>query len=106
MGSCYRHLNADERNSIQRGLNEGLSCRRIAERLGRCPSAVSREISRSRLAGRYDGLRAGERAGSPCRRGRRKRVVGTALLREVHVGLLGGWSAEQIAGRLKTDAPR
>lgn len=57
MGACYRHFNADERNSIQRGLNEGLSCRQIAETLGRCPSPVSREISRNRLGGSYDALR-------------------------------------------------
>lgn len=105
MGACYRHFNADDRNSIHRGLNEGLSCRQIAEQLGRCPSAVSREISRNRLGGSYDALRAGERARSRCRRGRRKLVVGTVLLGEVHRGLLGGWSPEQIAGRLQQMHP-
>lgn len=105
MGACYRHLIAEDRNRIQRGLNEGLSCRGIAERLGRCPSTVSREVSRNRVGGSYEALGAGERARSRCRGGRRKLVGGTALLREVHIALLGGWSPEQIAGRLKQMHP-
>jgi len=39
------------------------------------------------------------------RRGRRKLVAGTALLQEVHADLLGGWSPERIAGRLKPMHP-
>ena len=60
MGACYRHLTAEDRNSIQRGLNDGLSYRQIAERLGRCPSAVSREVSRNRVCGSYEARSAGE----------------------------------------------
>ena len=43
MGTNYQHLNADERNTLQRGLNDGLSCRQIAQHLGRCPCTVTRE---------------------------------------------------------------
>ena len=42
--------------------SEGLSCRGIAERLGRCPSAVSGEVCRNRLCGRSEALRAREGA--------------------------------------------
>ena len=105
MRTQYRQLTADDRNRIQRGLNEGLSRREIARRLGRWPSAVSREMARNRAGATYDAVSAGQRTRSRCRRGRRKLVVGTALLQEVHAGLLGGWSPEQIAGKLKQMHP-
>lgn len=105
MRTRYRQLTADDRNRIQKGLNEGLSRREIARGLGRWPSAVSREIARNRVGVTYDAVSAGQRTRSRCRRGRRKLVVGTALLQEVHTGLLGGWSPEQIAGRLKQMHP-
>jgi IS30 family transposase len=50
MKTGYKQLTADDRNTIQRGLNEGLSCRQIAQRLGRCPSTVTREMARSQAA--------------------------------------------------------
>jgi IS30 family transposase len=105
MGTQYRQLTAEDRNRIQRGLNEGLSRRAIACRLGRWPSAVSREIARNRAGATYDAVSAGQRTRSRRRGGRRKLVAGTALLQEVHAGLLGGWSPEQIAGRLKQMHP-
>ncbi len=105
MGACCRHLTVENRNSRGRGLNEGLSCRGIAERLGRCASTVSREVSRNRVGGSYEARGAGECARGRRRRGRRKLVRGTALLREVHMGVLGGWSPQQIAGRLKQMGP-
>jgi transposase, IS30 family len=105
MRTQYRQLTTDDRNRIQRGLNEGLSRREIARRLGRWPSVVSREISRNRVGASYDAVSAGQRTRSRCRRGQRKLGVGTALLGKIHVGLLRGWSPEQIAGRLKRVHP-
>jgi IS30 family transposase len=40
-----------EREEISRGVAAGQSCRHIAERLGRAPSTVSRELARN--GGRY-----------------------------------------------------
>jgi IS30 family transposase len=105
MGTQYRQLTADDRNRIQTGLNKGLSRREIARGLDRWPSAVSREISRNRAGASYDAVSAEHRTWGRRRRGRRKLVIGTALLQEVHTGLLGGWSPEQIAGRLKQMHP-
>ena len=105
MGTQYRQLTVDDRNRIETGLNKGLSCLEIARRLGRWPSAVSREISHNRAGATYDAVSAGHRTWGRRRRGRRKLVVGTALLQEVRDGLLGGWSPEQIAGRLKQMHP-
>ena len=105
MSTQYRQLTADDRNRIQRGRNEGLSRREIARGLGRWPSAVSREIARNRAGATYDAVSAGQRTRSRRRGGRRKLVAGTALVQEVHAGLLGGWSPEQIAGRLEQMHP-
>jgi transposase, IS30 family len=105
MGTQYRQWTADDRNRIKTGLSKGLSRREIARRLGRWPSSVSREISRSRAGATCDAASAGHRIWGRRRRGRRKLVVGTALLQEVHAGLLVGWSPEQIADRLKQMYP-
>jgi len=55
MAIRYKTLTADDRNTIQRGINEGLICRQIAQRPGRCPSTVTREIARSQTTATYDG---------------------------------------------------
>lgn len=80
METIYKHVSADERNTIQRGLNDGLSCRQVAQNLGRCPSTVMREVARNRLSQTYDAAAAGRAARVRCRRGRRKLVDGTPLL--------------------------
>lgn len=46
--SSYTHLTTEERKCLQDYLDEGLSIRRIAAKLGRSPSTISREISRNR----------------------------------------------------------
>src|SRR5258705_7059368 len=48
-------LSHSEREEISRGLLAGETCRRIAARLGRSPSTVSREVA---AGGRGDGYRA------------------------------------------------
>ena len=44
--ACRRPLSLLKREEISRGLAEGLEQKQIAERIGRCPSIVSREIRR------------------------------------------------------------
>jgi hypothetical protein len=41
----HRSLTLRDREEISRGLVAGLSMRKIAEQLGRCPSTISREVS-------------------------------------------------------------
>jgi IS30 family transposase len=101
MENGYKQLTGDDRNTIQRGLNEGLSCRQIAQRLGRCPSTVTREIARNQATATYDAVSAGRGTHRRRRRGRRKLVAGSPLLQAVIKDLKAGWSPEQIAGRLK-----
>lgn len=106
MAKQYGHLTADERNRVQRGLNEGLSGNAIARQLGRSPSTVSREVLRGGSGETYDAVTSGAQARKRCRRGRRKLVEGSALLGTVRRSLLHGWSPEQIAGRLKRMHPQ
>jgi IS30 family transposase len=99
MEPCYKHLSADERNVIQRGLNAGLSSRQSAHRFDRCPSTVKREVARNRLSLTDDAATVGRAARARCRRGRHQLVDGTPLLQEVVTDLHAGWSPEQMAGR-------
>ena len=48
----YRHLSADERETLSLGLAYGHSVRTMAKVLGRAPSTVSREVARNVTRGR------------------------------------------------------
>jgi IS30 family transposase len=106
MSSKFKHLSVEERNGIQTGLNLGLSRRAVARRLGRAPSTISREVRRGCSGPSYDAARAGQQARGRRRRGPCKLAAGSALEREVQVGLWRGWSPEQIAGKLKQMHPQ
>lgn len=55
----YKELNIEERATIQVGLLNNLSLRRIARLMGRSPSTISREIRRNQLSdGRYEAPKA------------------------------------------------
>ena len=63
-----RVLTITEREEISRGLAEGASLRRIAGRLHRAPSSISREVRRHGGRHRYRAARAEERAWDRARR--------------------------------------
>jgi IS30 family transposase len=94
-------LSLDEREEISRGLAAGDTLRTIAERLGRAPSTVSREVKRNGGRRGYRALRADkaahERAGrpKPC-----KLSLHPQLAKLVEEKLTAKWSPEQIAGWL------
>ena len=46
MWNRYEQLTSEQRNQIQRRLNEGLSIRVVAKQIDRSPSTVSREARR------------------------------------------------------------
>ena len=48
-GRSYARLTRAERNSIERMLDRGESCRAIARELGRSPSTVPDEVARHRF---------------------------------------------------------
>ena len=99
-------LTVAEREEISRGVAAGESLRRVASRLGRAPSTVSREVARHGGRGRY---RAGEAEQRAWANGRRPQVCKLAANRLL-AGLVAGkleqeWSPEQIAGWLKARFP-
>ncbi len=48
----YRHMSAEERETLSVGLGHGYSLRTMASVLGRAPSTVSRESARNATRGR------------------------------------------------------
>lgn len=106
MGSRYRQLSMDERNQLQRGLNQGMSLRALARELQRNVSTLSRECARGWLKSSYDAVSGRETAQARRRRGVRKLVAGNALTEQVTTIILEQkWSPEQVAGRLRLDHP-
>jgi IS30 family transposase len=103
-----RRLSLAEREDIAYLRSHYLGVRQIAEWIGRDPATVSRELRRNSTPSprRYRALSAHILACERARRSRpRKLAPGTAVRAEVAAGLAKGWSAGQIAGRLKRDHP-
>jgi IS30 family transposase len=95
-----------EREEISRGLKGGDSCRKIAKRLGRAPSTISREVAANGSRGRYRAWRAERRAMKKARRPKRSKLASNSRLRSIVERLLEQrWSPEQISNRLKVDYP-
>jgi IS30 family transposase len=101
-----RVLTISEREEISRGLAEGASLRRIAGRLHRAPSSISREVARHGGRHRYRATRAEERAWHRARRPKPCKLAAVPRLCELVAGKLGDdWSPEQISGWLARTYP-
>lgn len=106
---AHTELDLRERRAIEDMLNAKMPVSKIAAEIGRHRSTVHREIKRNRyfdgelpeLNGYY-GMNA-QRAAVNRRARRRKLVRFADLRRHVIEQLVGGWSPEQIAGRLQYD---
>jgi IS30 family transposase len=96
-----RTLSLTEREEISRGLAHGASMRRIAARLGRAPSTVSREIARHGGPMRYRAVHADDRAWRNAKRPR-PCLLATNLRLQALVAekLQQDWSPQQISGWL------
>jgi IS30 family transposase len=108
LARTYRHLDLDQRRTLFRLIEARTPVGAIAERLGRHPSTVYRELGRNRF---HDGdrgfcgyfpLNAQDLA---CRRRQRRRklAMDDGLRERVVERLEAGWSPQQIAGRLKQE---
>ena len=99
-------LTMAEREEISRSIVTGHSIRSIAEKLGRSPSTVSREIKRNGDRQNYRANQADRAAWErahrpqPC-----KLVKNSSLALAVATKLQSSWSPEQIAGWLKFSYP-
>ncbi|MGW1109309.1 transposase [Streptomyces sp. NPDC002540] len=99
-------MSGREREEISRGLAAGESARQPAERLGRSPSTVSREIARNGGRDRYRAASADAAAYERGRRPKRAKLAQRPALRAlVEAKLSLCWSPEQIAGWLRLQAP-
>ena len=99
-------LSLSEREEISRGLAAGESLRRIAGRLGRAPSTVSREVTRNGGRRQYRAAGGDQAAWTRAARPKRCKLATNDRLREAVAGKLGeDWSPQLIAGWLVREFP-
>ncbi len=99
-------LSLTEREEISRGIAAGASIRRIATGIGRCPSTVSREVTRHGGRSRYRAAEADVDAWEWARRPKRCRLACNGRLQRIVAGkLTQDWSPEQVSGWLKVQFP-
>ncbi|MEC8196900.1 MAG: IS30 family transposase, partial [Pseudomonadota bacterium] len=109
MGSHYCHLKLDERRKLAKWLEAKMPIAEIADRLGRDPSTIYRDIKRNRYTDTelpelngYYALNAQDMY-EKRRAIHRKMIVYPELKEAIEDRLKAGWSTEQIAGRLQHD---
>jgi transposase, IS30 family len=101
-----RFLSLDERIEIADLRHAGLAIRQVAERLGRAPSTVSRELRRNATAGGYRPFEAHRRATARRTRHHWRRVEASEQLRQLVTELLAQrWSPQQISRQLRLRFP-
>jgi len=90
-------LSAEERESISRGLEAGVSLRSIAVSIGRSASTVSREVARKGGRAKYRAVAAEQRAQEQARRPKPSALQDNPVLRHLVIELLDNqWFPEQI----------
>lgn len=102
----YKHLTEEERYQIDDLKREGLSQKKIAKRLGRSPSTLSREFSRNKGDRVWKPRQAHVKASARLiERGSRNamRVSESAWQYAKKHLIVDQWSPEQIAGRAELD---
>jgi IS30 family transposase len=106
MGRRYKQLSLEDRCEIARLHAGGHSVGQIAAALDRSPSTISRELTRN--SGREVGYKPSyAQEQTRARRWRGSRLERDRVLRRMILqGLAGGWSPEQVAGRLSRKAGR
>jgi transposase, IS30 family len=106
LARTYRHLDLDQRRTLFRLIEARTPVGEIAQRLGRHPSTIYRELGRNRFRDGdrgfcgYFPLNAQDLARRRRQR-RRKLAADEGLRAHVTERLKAGWSPQQIAGRLK-----
>lgn len=108
----YSHLNLEEREKLYALKEQGVSLRRIAKRLNRAQSSLTRELQRNRKYGNeyfgnpYIPCKAQRLADKRTKDQRRKAPLKSPeIFLYVREHLRMGWSPEIIAGRISMDHP-
>ena len=99
----YIHLTPIERESIMKLSAQGYGVRAIARKMGRCPSTISRELSRNAGTDKsYSAYEANRKYRDRRISCRPKLKLANAEIQEYLLAhLRDGWSPEQIVGRLE-----
>ncbi|WP_406229456.1 IS30 family transposase [Nocardia sp. NBC_01009] len=100
------HITAGEREEISRGIAADDSARTIAEKLGRSPSTISREIARNGGRAEYRALDADAAAYVRARRPKASILCARPILQEIITTKLHEqWSPQQISVWLRRENP-
>lgn len=99
-------LSFSDRSEISTALKAGWGVRRIARRLGRCPSVISREIRRNQTKIRgYQAVTADVAAQRRHARPQARKIARDPILQaRVEADLAASWTPNEIAGRLRLEA--
>ena len=99
-------LTFSDRSEISTASKAGWSVRRIARHLGRCPSAISRELHRNSTKTRgHQAVTADVRAQRRRARPQQRKVAKDPVLQaRVDADLAASWTPNEIAGRLRPEA--
>jgi len=109
MGRCYPHLSFQDRIKIAKWRDGKMSVPEIADRLGRAPSTIYRELKRNFFSDKelpeLNGYYAMNAQGMYEKRRaiHRKLIVHPELKVAVMDRLKAGWSPQQIAGRMRLE---
>ena len=100
----YHRLTEEKRIIIQTLRKEGLSLRYIAEKIGSCPSSVSRELSRNKSRKGYRAKKAQAKADYRVRqKAAARRKLTPEMWERAKAKMSEGWTPEQIEGRFRRD---
>ena len=101
----YNHLTSEERDQIAVWKAEGQSCSKIAVRLGRHKSSISREINRNKNdKEQYLSSFAQQKCEERIRKAhKRERIEDCEVKQYVEEKIKLGWSPDIISGRLEID---
>ncbi len=104
MGTHHK-LSSQERDKIAWWAACWIPLREMARRLGRSPSTLCDEVKRNQAEGRYGSITAHQAAEARKRNCHKKYLMrmNPTLARYVLEKLKGGWSPQQIAGRMKKE---
>jgi IS30 family transposase len=105
-GGWGHRLSFDERLTIMRGRDQGLSQVQIAAEIGRDPSVISRELRRNRNPdGDYHAGLAHGRAAQKAKRPKVFKLIGNPVCASIEAWMDDGWSPRLIAQMLARDHP-
>src|SRR5256885_1979876 len=98
----YRQITLDERYLIERLRRQSLSMRAIAEKVGRSPSAISRELNRNvKSIGYWYAGEAQQKSNARRSKSRRKSHFSSETWAFIESKIKEEWSPEQISNWMK-----